>query len=114
MCEAVKVFREHSSSNSATGDIFLTTKVTGKEHGTNKTEKAVEESIARAAEYGLVWVSDSPEVQREHGLTREAVRRTCSCCTTRQVGRSAEGKRGKFSSAREMRAKSGRLEYPTL
>ncbi|GAA5838390.1 hypothetical protein JCM3766R1_005533 [Sporobolomyces carnicolor] len=55
VCEAVKVFREHSSSNSATGDIFLTTKVTGKEHGTDKTEKAVEESIARAAEYGLVW-----------------------------------------------------------
>jgi diketogulonate reductase-like aldo/keto reductase len=57
VCGAVKIFRQNSSKNSATGDIFLTTKVTGKEHGTEKCQKAVEESVARAAEHGLVWVS---------------------------------------------------------
>ncbi|GAA5915421.1 aldo/keto reductase [Sporobolomyces salmoneus] len=55
VCQAVKAFKDHSSTNSATGDVFLTTKVYGNEHGTEVTEKAVEESVARAAEYGLVW-----------------------------------------------------------
>ena len=57
VCEAVKIFKSNSLTNSATGDIFLTSKVTGKEHGTEKTEKAVEESVKRGAEHGLVWVS---------------------------------------------------------
>ncbi|GAA5852087.1 hypothetical protein JCM5353_005041 [Sporobolomyces roseus] len=55
VCEAVKIFQKNASANSGTGGVFLTTKVTGKEHGTEKTDKAVEESIARAKEYGLVW-----------------------------------------------------------
>lgn len=57
MCAAVKMFQKNSSANSGTGEVFLTTKVTGKEHGTEKTTKAVEESVARAKEHGLVWVS---------------------------------------------------------
>ncbi|GAA5950056.1 hypothetical protein JCM3765_004178 [Sporobolomyces pararoseus] len=55
VCEAVKIFKQNSSKNSATGDIFLTTKVAGRDHGTEKTEKAVEESVKRAADHGLVW-----------------------------------------------------------
>jgi len=55
VCEAVKIFQKNSSANSGTGAVFLTTKVTGKEHGTEKTDKAVEESVARAKEHGLVW-----------------------------------------------------------
>ncbi|GAA5869804.1 hypothetical protein JCM16303_001799 [Sporobolomyces ruberrimus] len=72
VCEAVKIFKEKSANNSATGAVFLTTKVTGKEHGTEKTDKAVEESVARAAEYGLVWdlfllhdATSGPERRRE-------------------------------------------------
>ncbi|GAA5932428.1 aldo/keto reductase [Sporobolomyces koalae] len=55
VCEAVKLFKANMGTNSATGQVFLTSKVTGKEHGTEKTEKAVEESIERAREHGLVW-----------------------------------------------------------
>ncbi|GAA6021005.1 hypothetical protein JCM11491_005961 [Sporobolomyces phaffii] len=56
VCEAVKLFKEKLAQRSGTsGDIFLTSKVTGKEHGTEKTDQAVEESVARAAEHGLVW-----------------------------------------------------------
>ncbi|KAI5479680.1 aldo-keto reductase [Pseudohyphozyma bogoriensis] len=35
--------------------VWLTTKVTGKEHGTDKTDKAVEESVQRAKDAGLSW-----------------------------------------------------------
>ncbi|GAA6061737.1 hypothetical protein JCM10212_000470 [Sporobolomyces blumeae] len=55
VCEAVKIFQKDASANSATGQVFLTTKVTGREHGTEATDKAVEESVQRAKEHGLTW-----------------------------------------------------------
>ncbi|ORY48413.1 NADP-dependent oxidoreductase domain-containing protein [Leucosporidium creatinivorum] len=47
VCQAVK-------EAGLAGQIFLTTKVTSKEHG-DKTSSAVDESIARAAEHGQKW-----------------------------------------------------------
>ncbi|GAA5941369.1 hypothetical protein JCM1841_001508 [Sporobolomyces salmonicolor] len=54
VCEAVKMFSE-GTPNQGTGKVWLTTKVYGNEHGTEVTDKAVEESVARAKEHGLDW-----------------------------------------------------------
>lgn len=42
--------------NEGTGKVWLTTKVMGQEHGTDKTNRAVDESVAIAKKYGLTWV----------------------------------------------------------
>ncbi|GAA5880730.1 hypothetical protein JCM1840_007418 [Sporobolomyces johnsonii] len=55
VCEAVKAFQKDAATVGGTGKVWLTTKVAGKEHGTDKTAKAVEESIAIAKEHGLDW-----------------------------------------------------------
>ncbi|GAA5992593.1 hypothetical protein JCM11641_006537 [Rhodosporidiobolus odoratus] len=52
------VHKLHSTSetpNEGTGKVWLTTKVFGKEHGTEETKKAVEESAALAQQYGYTW-----------------------------------------------------------
>lgn len=55
MCFAVNKFSEHTP-NEGTGKVWLTTKVTGSEHGTAKTAKAVDQSAEIAKKYGLKWV----------------------------------------------------------
>ncbi|BGP14253.1 hypothetical protein JCM10213_005856 [Rhodosporidiobolus nylandii] len=42
-------------NNSGNGPVWLTTKVMGKEHGTEETRRAVEESMKVAGEFGLKW-----------------------------------------------------------
>jgi len=98
VCEAVKIFQKNSSTNSATGNVFLTTKVTGKEHGTDKTDKAVEESVQRANEHGLVWVSKTfpSPASRESFEAEYRFDRICSSFMTLQVDRNDERKRGKY------------------
>lgn len=56
VCAAVKKFNE-AMPNQGNGKVWLTTKVMGNEHGTEQTRKAVDESVAIAAKYGLKWVS---------------------------------------------------------
>ncbi|KAM0755026.1 2,5-diketo-D-gluconic acid reductase A [Meredithblackwellia eburnea MCA 4105] len=50
-CAAVKFWKE----NGGTGDIFLTTKLVGRECPADKCKAAVEQSVERAAKYGLKW-----------------------------------------------------------
>ncbi|GAA5998663.1 aldo/keto reductase [Rhodotorula paludigena] len=54
VCFAVNKFSEHTP-NEGTGKVWLTTKVTGSEHGTAKTAKAVDQSAEIAKKYGLKW-----------------------------------------------------------
>ncbi|GAA5865735.1 hypothetical protein JCM3774_004984 [Rhodotorula dairenensis] len=54
VCAAVQKFSE-TMPNQGTGKVWLTTKVMGHEHGTEATRKAVDESVAIAAKYGLKW-----------------------------------------------------------
>ncbi|GAA5916315.1 hypothetical protein JCM6882_001080 [Rhodosporidiobolus microsporus] len=55
VCEAVASFTSGKLPNQGTGAVWLTSKVTGKEHGTGVTQKAVDESVAVAEKYGLKW-----------------------------------------------------------
>lgn len=54
--QAVHKFQSASQvPNSGNGSIWLTSKVTSKEHGTELTRKAVDESVKLAEEFGLKW-----------------------------------------------------------
>lgn len=69
MCATVQKFSE-KMPNQGNGQVWLTSKVMGREHGTEATRKAVDDSAAVAEKYGLKWVrrqslgepSDRPEL----------------------------------------------------
>ena len=120
VCAAVKKFNE-AMPNQGNGKVWLTTKVMGNEHGTELTRKAVDESVAIAAKYGLKWVSLAFHcgftVKAQPGrkkLTAVSGCRTCSCCTTRRLARRNASRLGRCSSKSATRAFCSRSESPTL
>lgn len=90
VCAAVQKFSE-TMPNQGTGKVWITTKVMGHEHGTEATCKAVDDSVAIAAKYGLKWVRGPAGFQCRRLVTLGAEPDTClfpcrdrtsSCCTT--------------------------------
>lgn len=55
MCATVQKFSE-KMPNQGNGTVWLTSKVMGREHGSEATRRAVDESAAVAEKYGLKWV----------------------------------------------------------
>ncbi|GAA6018846.1 hypothetical protein JCM10207_000260 [Rhodosporidiobolus poonsookiae] len=55
VCQATHKFTGGGLPNEGTGKVWLTSKVVGKDHGTDKTARAVDESAKVAEEFGFKW-----------------------------------------------------------